>query len=203
MSEYVEPGNVLSRDASVPPEDHALLEAARTGDLTAVGRVCDRHGAALFALANIISGDREFARLVAVDVLKHACTAPEQPAEGALISVRHDLARLIYRRCAKPSRFLGYQDDLEPRHRGRAGTDRPRDGGCDLIAELAVLADQQRTAVALALLGDHSYRDIGSLMGLPPQLTASLVSSGLNQLGTPPAQVVSLQRTDSVSHRRR
>jgi DNA-directed RNA polymerase specialized sigma24 family protein len=40
-------------------------------------------------------------------------------------------------------------------------------------------ASLQRSAVALGLFGDHTYRDVAALMGLPAREVADLMRSGL------------------------
>lgn len=157
-------------------DDWRVLAAARAGDEAAVGRICDRHGAAVFVLACVMSSEREFAQTVTVDVLAEACTSPANPADaprmtGQRGSLRRDLARRVYHRCAPPAR------DLTTRLAGAPGGH-----PSPLVAELALLAFQQRTAIALTCLGDHHFRDVGVLMGLATTTTAELIASGLHQL---------------------
>jgi DNA-directed RNA polymerase specialized sigma24 family protein len=51
------------------------------------------------------------------------------------------------------------------------------------VAATAGLTHQQRSAIALALFGDHTYREIASLMELAPPDVADLMRTGLVDAG--------------------
>lgn len=163
-------------------DDWRVLAAARGGDEAAVGQICDRHGAAVFVLACVISGEREFAQAVTVDVLAEACTDPANPTEptdaagtpSTRGSLRHDLAQRTYQRCAPPART--------PARTVTTVVGHPDRGPGPIVAELARLGFQQRTAIALTCLGDHDYRDVAGLLGLATTTTAGLIASGLHEI---------------------
>ncbi|WP_328999276.1 hypothetical protein OHA18_33130 [Kribbella sp. NBC_00709] len=79
-------------------------------------------------------------------------------ASGGQFPSRHELARMTYLRCV------------------RAGAVGDR-----------VLVRQQRAAVALVDLGDHSSGDVADLFGLPAEAVAELLVAGRRIVGPAPA----------------
>jgi hypothetical protein len=127
-----------------------------------------RHGAAVSALAFVLFDDADVAESVVMQAFLDACT----PADIAVPSAsRHDLARYVYvlyaRRCAL--------SDDPPRVRSWPGSGRWSSG----VAVVRRLSQPQRTAIALGLFGEHTYREIALLMELPAPEVAELMRSGL------------------------
>ncbi|MEV8378793.1 hypothetical protein AB0P21_39005 [Kribbella sp. NPDC056861] len=147
-----------------------LLEAAGSGDAWAVGELCDRHGAALFGLARAILGYPARAETVVVEVIARACIDPGATATASGGgSLRRELARLTYlyaTRC------------LDTTSSSRPGS------GSAMMAGLAELARQQRSAVALVQCGDHTIGDVAGLLDVTEPVVAMLLCSGLKDLQT-------------------
>jgi hypothetical protein len=127
----------------------------------------------MFALALVVCEDPDVAESVVVQAILDACT----PADIAVGSVgRQELARYV---------FVLQQRRRAERPAG-AVRDRTFDAGALGSSGVAVAADlsrRQRAAIALALFGDHSYRDIASLTGETPLAVAELMRSGLIAAG--------------------
>jgi hypothetical protein len=127
----------------------------------------------MFALALVVCEDAEAAETVVVQAILDACT----PSDIAVPSVgRQELARYVY--------------VLEGRRRGESAqpSAAERRPGAPALSSSGVagadeLSHRQRSAIALALFGDHTYRDIASLMGLPAPDVAELMRSGLIEAG--------------------
>jgi hypothetical protein len=134
--------------------------------------VWQRHGQAMFALALVVCEDAETAESVVVQAILDACT-PSDIAVGCV--GRQELARYVY--------------VLDERRRGedRRPPGAPRPDAAALassgIAGAHGLSHRQRSAIALALFGDHTYREVASLMGLPAPDVAELMRSGLIAAG--------------------
>jgi hypothetical protein len=122
------------------------------------------HGQALFALALVVCEDAETAESVVVRAILDACT----PAELAVGAVgRQELARYVYvlwQRRGAEAVSAGTRTCADPEVPASTG---------------AGLSSRQRSAIALALFGDHTYREAASLMGLAPPDVAELMRSGL------------------------
>ncbi len=153
------------------PVARAPLSPTGSGD--GIKDVWRRHGQAMFALALVVCEDADVAESVVVQAVLDACT----PAGIAIGPVgRQELARYVYvlherRRALRP---VGSALDHRP------DADALVSSG---VAAAAELSHRQRAAIALALFGDHSYRDIASLMGESPPVVAELMRSGLLEAG--------------------
>jgi DNA-directed RNA polymerase specialized sigma24 family protein len=150
-----------------------VLEAAQLGDLEAVSRICDHHGAALYNIARALVIDPPRAESVVVDVVARACADPGATAATATGSLRRELARLTY---LYSCRWLAEAE------KSRA------EPALESMAMLSRTAHQQRAAIALVRCGDHTVHDVAELLGLPLQAVAMLLTSGLRELemtGTP------------------
>lgn len=155
------------------PRAHTVVHrAAGRVAASAVEDVWQRHGQALFALALVVCDDAETAESVVLQAILDACT----PADIAVGAVgRQELARYVYvlwqRRCDEPPKAV------DPQRCEASGA------GTSPSAAGAGLSRQQRSAIALALFGDHSYREAASLMGLAPSAVAELMRTGLIAAG--------------------
>jgi DNA-directed RNA polymerase specialized sigma24 family protein len=156
-------------------DGRALLALALRGDVSAPAQVCDGHGPALFSLACAVLGDREDAQWVVAEVIVAACTRPGAIRPGG--SLRHELARLTYLRCARlgtgGEARLDQLSDLPGAGQGSA---------IAVMTELSAAAGQQRAALALVKVGDHTYLEVADLLGLPVATVAGLLRSGLRDL---------------------
>ncbi|WP_380169349.1 hypothetical protein [Jannaschia sp. R86511] len=79
--------------------DRRLLRDACAGDGAAVAALYDRHSGALYATACCVLGPGTPAEDAVVDALVDACRPHDAPSAGRR-SVRHELARATYERCA-------------------------------------------------------------------------------------------------------
>jgi hypothetical protein len=128
---------------------------------TNVEEAWHRHGVAVFALALVLSDDAEDAESVVIQAFLDACT----PIDIAVESVsRHEMARYVY--------------VLWVRRLAESGTGRLKRRGFGLPI-LRGMSPHQRTAIALALFGEHTYHEIAALMELTPMDVAALMRSGL------------------------
>ena len=133
---------------------------------TNVEEAWHRHGVAVFALALVLSDDAEDAESVVIQAFLDACT----PTDIAVESVsRHEMARYVY--------VLWLRRMAEPKARAELKAQRPR------VPVLRGMTHPQRTAIALALFGEHTYQEIASLMELTPKDVAALMRSGLLAAG--------------------
>jgi hypothetical protein len=146
---------------------------SRRSSSTNIEAVWQRHGQALFALALVVCEDAEAAESVVVQAILDACT----PCDIAVASVgRQELARYVYVLWQRGR-------DEQP---GALGSGRCADADAlasSGVAATAGLTHQQRSAIALALFGDHTYREIASLMELAPPDVADLMRTGLVDAG--------------------
>ncbi len=152
---------------AMAPQTFVVAVAASSGDISAIGQICDRHGGALFALARAIVGDATRAEAVVVEVIARACADPGATTIGAGVSLRRELARLTYLysiRC------------LEDTHRPVGGSALAR------IAALSELARRQRSALALVQYGNHTVDDVADLLNLFVPAVALLLTAGLRDL---------------------
>lgn len=135
--------------------------------------VWQRHGQAMFALALVLCDDAEAAEAVVVQSILDACTPTDITVAAA---GRQEMARYIY---VLAERRRGERAEPE-------GVERRPDGAAlasSGIAGASELSHRQRAAIALALFGDHTYRDVASLMDLPAPDVAELMRSGLIEAG--------------------
>ncbi len=152
-------------DAVVPRVDRLGVRSSAR----AAGVLCDVHGSALFSLAWIILADRDDAEFVAAQAMLDACSGPVHAAHG---SERWEMARYVYIRCVR------HQQAARPGHDGspdQRGTEKES-------TTLGLLSAHERAAIALALLGEHTYQEIADLVHLPRPEVAVLLRSGLHAL---------------------
>ncbi|WP_327634347.1 hypothetical protein OHB24_30740 [Kribbella sp. NBC_00482] len=142
-------------------------------------RIWSTHGDQLRWIAGTILRDRAAAQRVVVDVIAAYCASPPR-SDGGLPS-RHELARLTYLHCLRAG---AVSDRID----GRPQRDR-FDSTVESIAivGLRVLAQHQRTMLALVQLGDHSCDDVADLLGLPDEVAAQLLATGLREAEPAPA----------------
>lgn len=149
------------------PQSRPVARQAPSATRSAVEETYVRHGAALFALAVVLLDDFDQAESLVTQAFLDSCT-PED-LTSPLIN-RHDLARYVYVLWA---RNTPQGTATEPRAR------RIRGGKALHPSLVSKLSQSQRTSIALALFGDHTYLEIASLMNLPADEVADLMRSGL------------------------
>ncbi len=121
----------------------------------------ERHGAALLALAMVLLGDRERAEGLATDAILDACAGPVHLTQGA---DRWELARYVYVRSQRMPRGLpSTQPQVGACPVAPAALDRPSG------------ASVEHVALALAMFGGHSHREVATLLRLPADDVAALL----------------------------
>jgi DNA-directed RNA polymerase specialized sigma24 family protein len=152
----------MSQLLRMPHGRRTPVATAADNQRTVLEDAWHRHGTAVFALALVLSDDSEDAEAVVVQAFLDACT----PADIAVAAVsRHEMARYVY--------VLWLRRMAEPRARADVKVRRSQ------MPVLRGMTHPQRTAIALALFGEHTYQEIASLMQLTPKDVAALMRSGL------------------------
>lgn len=128
----------------------------------------DLHGTSLFALASALLGDRD-AAVRAVCLAMVDLYTGDVPGAGTSPETLRRAAGLVFLRCegglARPSA-------------ARAA------GGHPVAVRLGELAAAQRAAVALCVYGGHTYQLAAVRLGLPAEVVADLLRSGLRELAS-------------------
>ncbi|TCC21284.1 hypothetical protein [Kribbella sindirgiensis] len=143
-------------------------------------RIWSAHGDQLRWIAATILRDAAAAQTVVVDVITAYCARPPRP-DGGLLPSRHELARLTYLHCLRAGAVSDRIDGRPQRDRFDSTV------GSIVIVGLRVLAQHQRAVLALVQLGDHSCDDVADLLGLPTEVAAQLLASGLREAEPAPA----------------
>ena len=152
----------------------AFRDLAAEGPRTARGpelspeQFWDLHGAALFALAVALLGDREKA-LKAVCLAMVDLYADDIPGDDPSSETLQRAAGHVYHRC---------EGDLTSPTAG------PADAHPSVV-RLGELAAAQRAAVALCMYGAHTYQLAAARLGLPAEVVADLLNAGLRELCRP------------------
>ena len=123
----------------------------------------DRHGSSAYAMACVLLGDAAAAaRAVELGLADLARSAVRQSAREA----RRSMAQHVYRRSQElapdTSRTLRMPPAME---------------------WLSQLAQLQRACLALCMFGGHTHQEAAALLGVAPTTTATLLTSGLKELG--------------------
>lgn len=131
-------------------------EPATRADESDAGRICDRHGAALFSLAYSVLLDRAEAERVVVSVIADVCIDHDVARDE--VSMRKRLAYRTFVRCLST-------------------------GATAERGEMAAPAGRERVSMALVRFGGFSYRDVATLLDLPAAGVAGLLATGLRRSG--------------------
>ena len=123
----------------------------------------ERHGRAAYALACVLLGDER----AVTQTVTLAMTDLARSSVGASAGDdRRSLARHLYWRSEELASETTRTLQLPP-----------------AMVWIGQLAQLQRTCLALCLFGGHTHREAAALVGLPPLAVASLLTSGLKELG--------------------
>ncbi|MDQ3157534.1 MAG: hypothetical protein M3Q98_12535 [Actinomycetota bacterium] len=161
----------VRQELSADIQDHP--EADTVANFLDFESLTEEHGAALCALAAVILIDRERAEDEVAKLLVHACSAPVTTLDGGS---RRVLSRRLYLNCAWTRLVSGLSLADPLPHKPST------DSFADRIDQLTALSEQQRSAIALFLYGDHSYQEVAELIGLPAPVVVGLLRSGLAEL---------------------
>lgn len=150
------------------PRRNPTVTAHRAEPDPSPRRLWAAHGASLFALARALLGDGEAARDVVCSAMADLYDGTGPRADTTPETLRRAAAHL-YHRC---------QGDLD-RPAAAAASARPA------AVRLGELPTVQRAALALCLYGGHSYQLAAARLGLPAEVVADLLRTGLRELRRP------------------
>ncbi|MBV8952089.1 MAG: sigma-70 family RNA polymerase sigma factor [Actinobacteria bacterium] len=148
-----------------------------------------RHGGAVFALSQRLTGERALAEEVVQEVFLRLWNEPERfdPQRGSLRSYllanAHGRAVDLIR--AESSRRS--REERDARLTAESGYDVEREVWDLAVADqvrdaLETLTDGERTAIELAYFGGHTYREVAQLLDQPEGTVKSRIRSGLGRL---------------------
>src|SRR3954452_21603381 len=162
--------------------DEALVELVRGGHEAAFEAIYDRHHRGLLAFCRHMLGSREEGE----DALQHTFAAAYRALTGAGERPR-DLKPWLYaiarNRCISVLRARrpdeaapAYDEEADaPVADGLADAVQRRDDLRDLVAEIHRLPDDQRAALVLFELGDHSHAEIAAVLSIDRAKVKALV----------------------------
>jgi RNA polymerase sigma-70 factor (ECF subfamily) len=167
-----------------------LLQVVRR-DQSALARIYDRLGNAVYGLSRQVLKDEGLAQDVTQEIFLRLWNEPQRfdPQRGSL---RSFLLREAHSRSIEKVRSEEARRQRESRSEFR---DRPvhRDTEDDVITSLtsnevrnalSQLPDAERSAIVLAYYGGHSYREVASVLGAPEGTIKSRIRSGLLKLSS-------------------
>ncbi len=175
------------RDGIDQFSDGRLVISIATGSHDALAEAYSRHGTSVHAVARRVCGDR--AGDVTQDVFLGLWRRPERfdPERGTLrafLRVQAQGRAVDLLRSDGARRAREVTDHRRPRSPATPVEDvaLSRLAGDDAWQLLSQLGDDERRAITLAYFGDHSYREVAKLLGLPEGTVKSRVRTGLARL---------------------
>lgn len=169
----------MSPDSAAPPDDDALVTAARAGDRRALERLLEAHADRIHAVCRRIVADPHDA----LDATQEALLAV---ARGI---TRFDGAARFSTWCYRVATNAALDEVRRARRRPVAVEPAPAPGDprdataavdarIDVDAALATLAPEFRAAVVLRDLGDLDYAEIAEVLDVPPGTVRSRIARG-------------------------
>ncbi|MBA2753341.1 MAG: sigma-70 family RNA polymerase sigma factor [Chloroflexia bacterium] len=177
-----------------PDDDHAMMAAARTGDLAAFNALVERHQRVVFAVCYRLLGDTASAEDAAQDTFVRAWQSAGG-WQGGL--VRPWLLRIATNRCydvlrSRARRPTGSLDaapvEVEPRWSSQVETEDAEghaaraELSARLERALATLPFDQRAAIVLVDIQGVSYEEASQIMGAAIGTVKSRISRGRARL---------------------
>jgi len=158
------------------------------GEPAGLADLYDRHGAACFALARFLTGDRALAEDIVADAFGAVWHNRDDPGRQRL-SVRLRLLTCTRQRAVEmrrrgelPHRSITGCEQLllQP-----AGSMHPyiQAGALPARAELALLSGCERQTLALACLGGYTEAEIAVITGVPPATVRARALLAMRRLG--------------------
>ena len=176
---------------TIPASDAGDLGGVLQRDQTALARIYDRLGNAVYGLSRQVLRDDGLAQDVTQEIFLRLWNEPQRfdPQRGSL---RSFLLREAHSRSIEKVRSEEARRQRESRSEFR---ERPvhRDTEDDVITSLtsneirnalSQLPDAERSAIVLAYYGGHSYREVASVLGAPEGTVKSRIRSGLLKLSS-------------------
>jgi len=176
---------------AIEPSDTSLVLAVARFDEGALATLYERHGGAVFALAQRLLRRRDLAEEVVQEIFLRLWTRPERfdPERGTLrtflLADTHgrgvDLLRSELARRTREERqgalLPASPPDLEGEALTRVTSDLVR-------SALETLSDNERKAITLAYFGGYSYRQVADVLGEPEGTIKSRIRAGMQRLKT-------------------
>ncbi len=163
----------------VGSSDDRLVERVRAGDDTAFEVIYDRYHRGLLAFCRHMVGSREEAE----DALQHSLVSAYRAlrAGSEEINLKPWLYAIARNRCLSSIRArreqiaIGDVSSQEPCFDGLADEVQQRADLRDLVRDLQCLPEQQRAALVLFELGDHSHEEIAAVLDVRTDKVKALV----------------------------
>lgn len=178
----------MATDSQPAIDDVALLRAAAKGDASAVLALYDRHGAALFALALRVLGNRDEAEEVLQDgfvkIWQEAATYdPERAGFRAwACTLVRNRALDVLRRRGTAARNLEKSAEAPVAATGPDAAAGASEDAARIRAALVELPDAQRTALELAYFEGLTHVEIAARTSAPLGTVKTRILDGLRKL---------------------
>jgi RNA polymerase sigma factor (sigma-70 family) len=168
--------------------DEALVARVRAGDAAAFEGIYDRYHRGLLAFCRYMLGTREEAE----DAVQHTFLAAYRNLRAGEHEIRLKawLYTIARNRCLSMLRARREQVELDearvaaPALEGLASEVQRRDDLRQMLGDLERLPDEQRAALVLFELGDHSHEDIATILDVRKEKVKALVFQARESLLT-------------------
>jgi RNA polymerase sigma-70 factor, ECF subfamily len=157
-----------------PGEDAAALSAIADGDMTALRTLYERHAPGVLALSKRVMGDTPLAEAAVQEVFLELWRGPHLVDLGRG-SLETHIRISAHRHAVRAVRMLRSADG------GRSRSEQQRAAAPSAITALPA---DLRTAVHLAYLDGHTYREVASILGIAESAAATRLRTALQRPST-------------------